>query len=106
MSKEPILAATISYDGEYYIYKPCNLDICRVPRLRREVKKRFPPHMLERRTFSHGRVDVNELLSKYGIEKYDLWKLVELTEGRIQTDDLAFLTENRLRHYNLSHILN
>jgi len=102
MEQNPVLLSTISYDGETYHYKPYNLSTCKYPRLTKEVKSKTPPHLLERRTYSSGRPDIKELLNKMGLDKYDLWKMVEISEGRVATDNVLFLTEKGLGKYKIN----
>ncbi|WP_270166963.1 hypothetical protein [Paenibacillus sp. SYP-B4298] len=103
-NEKPILLATLSYDGVYYSYKPYNIDTCKIPRITKEFKRKTPPHLLLRRTYSEGRPDLSHLLDQMGLKKYDLWTMVELTEGTLETDDIKFLTIDGLRKRGLEYL--
>lgn len=91
------VVATLEREANgYYIYKPHNLDKDNVPRAVEVIKTKGLPSIASRRLYSRRRPDIQTILHKYGLSKYDSWELLKRTKGKLATDNIIYLTENEL----------
>lgn len=96
MSDESTVIATIEKKSDRYIYQPMNLDKDNWPRARKVIESKGLPDIAQRRLYSKRRPDIDRILAKYGLNRYDEWELLKRTKGRLMTDKVQYLTENEM----------